>query len=156
MDGGEDVDEFFALFTSDPEYLAASGDLPIDPAKVDQYVADSTRPGECRLAIRLRDSGRLVATATFLLPNPRDGHAWLGLVLVHRELQAHGFATELVIPIAQRLVAAGWPEIRGSVTQTNPDALQFWVNLGCSVIDERRDMDGRMCWILRMPLTQTV
>ncbi|WP_353943897.1 GNAT family N-acetyltransferase [Streptomyces sp. HUAS MG91] len=154
--------ELTALYASNREFFALSGDFPDPDAITAEQVAatlaeEQAAPGA--EALLARDAGgRLVAVALTLArhPDPADPDPWIGLLLVdaRRHRSGHGRGTALAVE--ERFRRAGRTAVRLAVLDNNPAGLAFWTALGYEEIARRRDRRlGRPCRVLRKPLAPT-
>ncbi|MEV5428362.1 GNAT family N-acetyltransferase [Streptomyces sp. NPDC052701] len=150
--------ELTALYASNREYHALSGDFPdpgdVRPEQVAAVLADEAAvPGaEVLLAY---DRGRLTGIAITLArhPDPADPDPWIGLLMIDAGLHGQGHGRRLASLVEDRFRRAGRTAVRLAVLTDNPGALAFWTALGYEVIDHREDRRlGRPCAVLRKPL----
>ncbi|WP_030569195.1 GNAT family N-acetyltransferase [Streptomyces aureocirculatus] len=150
--------ELTALYASNHEFFALSGDFPdandIRAEQVATALADElAQPGaEVLLG---RSEGRLVGVVVTLArhPDPADPDPWIGLLLVDAQVHRTGIGKELAAVIEQRFRAAGHHGVRLAVLDNNPKGLAFWTALGYELVDHREDTQlGRPCAVLRKPL----
>ncbi|MEV7190776.1 GNAT family N-acetyltransferase [Streptomyces sp. NPDC093510] len=155
---GHVLTEVTALYASNREFFALSGDFPDpDDIRVEQVakaLADELAlPGADVLLARSR--GRLVGIALTLdqHPDPTDPDPWIGLLMVDAGVQRTGLGRELVALVEERFRSAGRDAARLAVLENNPKALRFWTALGYLVIGHREDRARhRPCAVLRKRL----
>ncbi|MET9506224.1 bifunctional GNAT family N-acetyltransferase/NUDIX hydrolase [Streptomyces sp. NPDC006622] len=147
--------ELTALYASDREFQALSGDFPdpddIRPEQVARALAEELAdPGaEVLLA---RGGGRLVGVVVTLArhPDPDDPDPWIGLLLVDAAVQGQGYGRRIAEAVEDRFRAAGRGGVRLAVLDANRRGLAFWTALGYEVIGHRADLRlGRPCAVLR-------
>lgn len=150
--------ELTALYASNHEFFALSGDFPdahhISTEQVATALADElSQPGaEVLLG---RSEGRLIGVVVTLdhHPDPADPDPWIGLLLVDARVQRTGLGRRLATATENRFRTAGRTAVRLAVLDNNPKALAFWTTLGYELLDHREDTQlGRPCAVLRKPL----
>ncbi|QKW08274.1 GNAT family N-acetyltransferase [Streptomyces sp. NA04227] len=156
---GELLTELTALYASNSEFFALSGDFPdpdrITPDQLATALADElARPGAG--ALLARSAGRLVAFALTLDTHPEpadDPDPWIGLLLVHGREQRAGYGRHLATWTENHYRATGRTGLRLAVLDNNPAALAFWTALDYRVLGHRADRaHGRPCTVLRKEL----
>lgn len=155
---GHVLTEVTALYASNREFFALSGDFPDpDDIRVEQVakaLADElAHPGADVLLARSR--GRLVGIALTLdrHPDPTDPDPWIGLLMIDASAHRTGLGRELATLVEDRFRSAGRDAVRLAVLENNPKALRFWTALGYLVIGHREDRAlHRPCAVLRKRL----
>lgn len=147
--------ELTALYASNHEFYALSGDFPdphdIRPEQVAAALADELANPDVDVLLA-RSAGQLVAVAITLAhhPDPADPDPWIGLLLVDAEQQSKGHGRQLATHIEDRFREAGRDAVRLAALDNNPGALAFWTAIGYETIGHRKDRQrGRPCTILR-------
>ncbi|MFC8512999.1 GNAT family N-acetyltransferase [Streptomyces sp. NPDC057257] len=155
---GELLTELTALYASNHEFHAISGDFPdpydIRPEQVAAALADEFVNPDAEVLLA-RSEGRVVGIAITLArhPDPADPDPWIGLLMVDAGAHGQGFGRRLAEAVEERFRAAGRGAVRLAVLDNNPKGLAFWTALGYEVIDHRRDRGlGRPCSVLRKEL----
>ncbi|MFF3909454.1 GNAT family N-acetyltransferase [Streptomyces sp. NPDC001848] len=155
---GELLTELTALYASNREFHALSGDFPdpddIRPEQVAAALADELAHPDVEVLLA-RSFGRLVGMAITLAhhPDPADPDPWIGLLMVDAVLHRQGHGRQLAALVEDRLRTAGRTAVRLAVLENNPAGLAFWTALGYEVIGRRPDRDrGRPCAVLRKAL----
>jgi GNAT superfamily N-acetyltransferase len=155
---GELLTELTALYASNHEFYALSGDFPdpddIRPEQVATALADEFVNPDVEVLLA-RSAGRLVGMAITLAhhPDPADPDPWIGLLLVDASEQRKGYGRELATHVEERFHKAGRHAVRLAALDNNPKALAFWTALGYEVIGHRKDRQlGRPCAVLRKVL----
>jgi RimJ/RimL family protein N-acetyltransferase/protein associated with RNAse G/E len=141
-----DTAEFLPIFNSNPEFVAAAegGKQAYTAEEIARYLHQEWRRENSHcLAIRRRDTGELIGTAALLVPNPDDGHAWLGLLILARRWQRSGLGAEALAAIERRLAADLWSELRLNVLTVNEHAYRFWLRQGYRVRERTHDQNRR-------------
>ncbi|MFI9152996.1 GNAT family N-acetyltransferase [Streptomyces sp. NPDC053367] len=151
--------ELTALYASQHEFFALSGDFPdpddIRPEQVAAALAAELAHPDAEVLLA-RSQGRLVGIAVTLAhhPDPADPDPWIGLLMVDAAVRRQGHGRRLAALVEDRFRAAGRDAVRLAVLENNPTALAFWTALGHEVIDRRADRErGRPCAVLRKPLS---
>ncbi|WP_327396214.1 GNAT family N-acetyltransferase [Streptomyces phaeochromogenes] len=147
--------ELTALYASNHEFYALSGDFPdphdIRPEQVAAALADELANPDVDVLLA-RSAGQLVAVAITLArhPDPADPDPWIGLLLVAAEEQGKGHGRQLATHIEDRFREAGRDAVRLAALDNNPEALAFWTTIGYETIGHRKDRQrGRPCAVLR-------
>lgn len=150
--------DLLTVFNSNPDYLEATRGEALsafDLPEVKTFVQTATSHAYDRcLVIRLRETGRLVGATVIVAPHTGQLYPWLGLLILDHAWQGQGLGAEAVRAIEAYLAGEGWPEVDLCVLETTPRARQFWERQGYTVYGERRDREGRGCWLLRKLLGQ--
>jgi 8-oxo-dGTP pyrophosphatase MutT (NUDIX family)/ribosomal protein S18 acetylase RimI-like enzyme len=155
---GELLTELAALYASNREFHALSGDFPdpddIRPEQVATALADELAEPDVEVLLA-RSAGRLVGVVITLgrHPDPDDSDPWIGLLMVDAGIQRQGYGRQLVSLVESRFREGGRSAVRLAVLDNNPKGLAFWTALGYDVIGQRRDRQrGRPCSVLRKSL----
>ncbi|WP_159667052.1 GNAT family N-acetyltransferase [Streptomyces mexicanus] len=155
---GEVLTELTALYASNRDFPALSGDFPdpddIRPEQVATALAGELAQPDAEVLLA-RSEGRLVGVAVTLAhhPDPADPDPWIGLLMVDARRQRQGHGRRLVQLLEDRFRRAGRTAVRLAVLENNPKGLAFWTALGYEVIDHRADRaQGRPCAVLRKRL----
>ncbi|MER6124245.1 GNAT family N-acetyltransferase [Streptomyces sp. NPDC001795] len=150
--------ELTALYASNREFNALSGDFPdpdgITPQQVATELAGELVNPDVEVLLA-RSSGRLVGVAITLAhhPDPADPDPWIGLLMVDADMHRQGYGRQLVSLVEDRFRAAGRTAVRLAVLENNPRAFAFWTVLGYETITRRPDRQkGRPCAVLRKEL----
>ncbi|MEV0225761.1 GNAT family N-acetyltransferase [Streptomyces sp. NPDC050704] len=152
---GELLTELTALYASNRDFYALSGDFPdpddIRPEQVATALADEFVNPDVEVLLA-RSTGRLVGVAITLThhPDPTDPDPWIGLLLVDAAEQRQGYGRKLATAIEERFRSADRNAVRLAALDNNPKALAFWTALGYEIIGHRKDRQlGRPCAVLR-------
>ncbi|MER7839407.1 GNAT family N-acetyltransferase [Streptomyces sp. NPDC096040] len=152
--------ELTALYASDREFQALSGDFPdpddIRPEQVAGALADELVNPDVEVLLA-RAEGLLVGVVITLgrHPDPADPDPWIGLLLVDAGARARGYGRRIAEGVEERFRAAGRDALRLAVLENNPKGLAFWTALGYEVIGHRPDRRlGRPCAVLRKELSK--
>jgi ribosomal protein S18 acetylase RimI-like enzyme len=143
-------DDLYDVYATNEDYWRYSGDL--DPDNLDQLavtaaLADLAEEEEALVA---RDGkGRIVGYVRVLSRHSKDGHPWIGLLLVHGSYRRQGYGRAIVSAVEQRLRGTGADAVRLGVLANNLAAQRFWARLGYLQIDLRPDLaKGRATMVL--------
>jgi GNAT superfamily N-acetyltransferase len=155
---GELLTELTALYASNREFHALSGDFPdpddIRPEQVATALADEFVNPDVEVLLA-RSEGLLTGIAITLAhhPDPSDPDPWIGLMMVDASLQGQGFGRRLARLVEDRFRTTGRNAVRIAVLDNNPKGLAFWTALNYQPIDRRTDLQlGRPCTVLRKEL----
>ncbi|MER6979888.1 GNAT family N-acetyltransferase [Streptomyces carpinensis] len=155
---GELLTELTALYASNRDFHALSGDFPdpddIRPEQVATALAGELVNPDVEVLLA-RSEGALVGIAITLAhhPDPADPDPWIGLLMVDAGAQRQGRGRRLATLVEDRFRTAGRTAVRLAVLENNPRALAFWTALGYEVVDHRRDLQlHRLCAVLRKEL----
>jgi GNAT superfamily N-acetyltransferase len=150
--------ELTALYASDHEFQALSGDFPdpddIRPEQVAAALAEELANPDVEVLLA-RSEGRLVGVAITLgrHPDPADPDPWIGLLMVDAGVHRQGYGRRIAEQVEERFRSAGRTAVRLAVLEANPKGLAFWTALGYEVIGHRADLQlGRPCAVLRKRL----
>ena len=132
-----DLPALLPVYNSNPFFLKLSeGKAAVT---LDDLVRDHDQHGEQEGAhhvlLRLREGGGVIGVVQVLEENPRDGRAWLGLAVIHRDHQHRGLAREAVDAIAAWLRENGRDELRLGVLGKNARVVPAWAALGFRALD---------------------
>ena len=136
----DDLGELFAIHAGHPEYAAltegsegVSGHFDREMLERDWHLG-TLDPARHQLIGRLED-GRAAVWLDLLAENPNDGHPWIGLLMVERDLQRGGLGREAA-HAAEGLLGGG-AAVRAGVIPANDGALAFWQRLGYAEVERR-------------------
>jgi ADP-ribose pyrophosphatase YjhB (NUDIX family)/GNAT superfamily N-acetyltransferase len=153
--------ELTALYTSNHEFHALSGDFPephdIRPEQVAAALAEEAAPEGAQVLLA-RSAGKLVGVAITLdrHPDPADPDPWIGLLMIDAAEHGQGHGRRITEQIEERFRAEGRTGLRLAVLDANPKGLAFWTALGYQVIGHRPDLQhGHPCAVLRKPLPRS-
>lgn len=131
-----DLPALLPVYNSNPFFLKLSEgktELTLDDLATD-LAEDAGREGAHHCLLRARD-GTVVGVVKILEEDPRDGRAWLGLLVVHAEWQRQGLAREVMEAISRWLRDNGRHELRLGVLSKNARVVPAWVALGFRGLD---------------------
>ncbi|WP_055586544.1 GNAT family N-acetyltransferase [Streptacidiphilus griseoplanus] len=151
--------ELTGLYAGNAAYHRLSGEFgprpeAVPPGQVAAALREETAmPGAEVLLARPEPDGPLAGLAALLAEHPRDGHPWIGLLMVTAALHRTGYGRALAHAVEDRLRCRGRSTVRLAVLENNPAAAAFWTALGYREIDRRRDRQaGRPCVVLEKDL----
>ena len=133
------------MFESNPDYLewTEGGEYGIDVLRQDWEAARST-VGREMLAIREREGNAIVGVIDYLEFNDRDGHPWIGLVMVRADRQRDGIAGEAMERVCDHVNLSWASPVRIGVIDHNRAGLGLAVSLGFQPYGEtEQDFAGR-------------
>jgi RimJ/RimL family protein N-acetyltransferase len=90
----------------------------------------TTTAGREMLAIRHREEGVIVGVIEYLELNDRDGHPWIGLIMVHADRQREGIAGEAMERVCDHVNLSWASPVRIGVLEQNRAGLGLAVSLG--------------------------
>jgi RimJ/RimL family protein N-acetyltransferase len=119
------------VFLGNPEYLewTEGGDYDLGMLQRDWEVA-RVDPQRHMLALRERATGELVGVIEYLDHNERDGHPWIGLIMVASARQREGFAAEAMGAVADQIHMNWASPLRLAVIDQNTAGMQLALALG--------------------------
>ncbi|MFG3257139.1 GNAT family N-acetyltransferase [Streptomyces sp. NPDC048172] len=153
---GEEIAGVVALYASNPAYGRASGEYDPEDVRADRIEAELREDAaaeECEILLARDTEDRVVGIVSLLHKHPRNGHPWIGLLMVHGAHGRQGNGRALAALVEDRYRAAGRSGIGLAVLENNPSALAFWTALGWKEVDRRPDVQyGRPCVVLHKAL----
>jgi len=119
------------VFESNPTYLewTEGADYGIELLRQDWQNA-SQATGRHMLAIRDRETGELAGVIEYLENNDRDGHPWIGLIMVHADRKREGIAGEAMLAVCSHVNLNWASPVRIGVIEHNRAGLALAVSLG--------------------------
>jgi RimJ/RimL family protein N-acetyltransferase len=119
------------VFLSNPEYLGwtEGGDYDLETLQRDWHVTELD-PQRHMLALRESASGALIGVLEYLEHNERDGHPWIGLVMVSADRQREGFAAEALTALADQIHLNWASPLRLAVIAQNEAGMRLALALG--------------------------
>ncbi len=103
----------------------------------------SSTAGREMLAIRDREARAIVGVIDYLEFNERDGHPWIGLLMVHADRQREGIAGEAMLRICEHVNLSWASPVRIGVIDHNRAGLGLAVSLGFQPYGEaEEDLGG--------------
>jgi RimJ/RimL family protein N-acetyltransferase len=119
------------VFLSNPEYLGWAEGGEYDRDKLEQdWKSAASEPGRHMLALRESRTGELIGVIEYLEHNERDGHPWVGLIMVHSSRQRQGFAAEAMRAVADQIHMNWASPLRLAVISENEAGMRLALALG--------------------------
>lgn len=142
-----DFAELLLVYNSNPdymEYVYGKREVSIQSVQADHEenlgFADSYQ-----FCLREASSRAIVGIAQFILCNPRDGHPWLGLLMLHSGEQKKGYAQEFLDHLTGWYQENGYSSLHLGVLEKNRHVVPFYEKCGFRVYEERdSDKLGRV------------
>lgn len=142
-----EFDELLALYNSNPDYMeCAFGKRTVTREAVEMDHADNLAFDYAySLTMRTHAHRELVGIAQFILRNPRDGHPWLGLIMLHKNHQGKGYAREFLDTLIGWYRENGYASLHLGVLAGNQAVVPFYESYGFRLYEERiTDKLGRV------------
>jgi RimJ/RimL family protein N-acetyltransferase len=119
------------VFLSNPQYLewTEGGAYDLETLRADWQTARAAR-GRHMLALRDRESDEVVGVLEYLEVNDRDGHPWIGLIMVDAARQREGLAGEALAAVCDQVNLNWASPVRLAVIDENRAGLGLAVSLG--------------------------
>lgn len=127
-----DLQDVHRVFASNPDFLQSREEMaPYDLESVTRYWEVATLdPGRHVLVVVHKNTGIVIGVMDFVDQSPADGKPWIGLVMIHRGHQRHGFGTEAVHAVAGFVGSQGHRGVRMAVIEDNETGLAFARHVG--------------------------
>ena len=93
-------------------------------------------PGRHVVGLFDREDGEAFGVLDWLEENPSDGMPWVGLVMIRRDRQREGLASEALAALAESLRGRGAPAVRAGMIQRNAAACALARKLGLEPVSE--------------------
>ena len=117
------------IINSDPYFnLISKGKNRMTKEEVLYEIAESNEIGAERYL--LRDGNKYIGIVEYLMRNPNDGYAWLGLLLIKKEYQAKGFGLKALTMFYDIMKSRDVDIFRIGVIKENDPAHSFWKSQG--------------------------
>lgn len=135
----DDFPELLDLYNSNPDYMeCAYGKRVVTLDTVQRDDEDNRKfAGSYNLCIRHARTRRLIGIAQFILQNPRDGHPWLGLIMLHANSQGKGYAKEFLDTLIAWYQENGYSSLHLAVLEKNRKVVPFYEKYGFRFYEER-------------------
>lgn len=120
------------MFASNPDFLQLREEMaPYDLESVTRYwEAAALDPGRHVLLVAQKNTGIAIGVLDFVDQSPADGKPWIGLVMIDRDHQRHGFGTEAVRAVAGLVGSQGHRSVRMAVIEESETGLAFAGHVG--------------------------
>ena len=127
----QDLPAVLEIFLSNPRYLAwtEGGEYDLERLQLDWHVAEQ-EPARHMLGLREKETGVLLGSLEYLELNERDGHPWIGLIIVGGSRQREGFAAEAMSAVMERLFLGWATPVRLGVIADNDPGMRLALSLG--------------------------
>lgn len=126
-----DVSHVLALCSENPEYFQHCPPSPSrDTIRDDMSALPPGKKANDKYFIGLFESGSLVAVMDLIDRYPDNETAFIGLLMVAKDLQGHGVGTFIVNALTEALKAKHYKRIRLGYIKTNQSAQRFWFKQG--------------------------
>lgn len=126
-----DVPDILALYSGNPEYFRHCPPSPsIETIQDDMSALPPGKKANDKYFIGLFEGSSLVAVMDLIDRYPDDETAFIGLLMVAKDLQGQGVGTFIVKALSEALKAKHYKRIRLGYIKTNRSAQRFWLKQG--------------------------
>lgn len=134
-----DFAELLHVYNSNPDYMEYTyGQRTVTIEIVEQDLADNLAfAGSYNYCLRETSSHSLIGIAQFILNNPRDGHPWLGLIMIDSRSQGKGYAREFLDCLIAWYRENGYTSLHLAVLEKNQAVVPFYEAYGFATYEER-------------------
>ncbi|MED1784870.1 GNAT family N-acetyltransferase [Brevibacillus fortis] len=134
-----DFPELLTVYNSNPDYMEfAFGQRVVTLQTVADDHQDNLKFADSySFSIREVHGTEIIGIAQFILCNPRDGHPWLGLIMLHSEYQSHGYAKEFLDTLLSWYQENGYTSLHLAVLEKNKRVIPFYEKYGFVAYEER-------------------
>ncbi|QRG68053.1 GNAT family N-acetyltransferase [Brevibacillus choshinensis] len=134
-----DFPELLDVYNSNPAYMEyAYGQRAVSLDAVAQDHADNLAlEGSYSYCLRESSSDSLIGIAQFILKNPRDGHPWLGLIMIDSRAHGRGYAKEFLDCLIAWYRENGYASLHLGVLEKNQAVVPFYEKVGFAAYEER-------------------
>ncbi|EJL23798.1 GNAT family N-acetyltransferase [Brevibacillus sp. BC25] len=142
-----DFPELLAVYNSNPDYMEfAFGQRVVTLQTVaDDHQDNLAFADSYSFSIREVHGAEIIGIAQFILRNPRDGHPWLGLIMLHSAYQSHGYAREFLDTLIAWYRENGYTSLHLAVLEKNSRVVPFYEKYGFVLYEEREtEKHGRV------------
>ncbi|MED1795601.1 GNAT family N-acetyltransferase [Brevibacillus nitrificans] len=134
-----DFPALLAVYNSNPDFMEYSfGQRTVSMEAVahdhEENLAFADSYSYC---LREASSDSLIGIAQFILKNPRDGHPWLGLIMIDSRAQGRGYAKEFLDCLTAWYRENGYHSLHLAVLEKNQAVLPFYEAYGFTTYVER-------------------
>jgi GNAT superfamily N-acetyltransferase len=117
------------IINSNPEFnFISHGKTEFSDDDILQEYLNCQKSGAERYLIKSEDE--YFGIIEFLMSNPHDRKPWLGLLVIHHELQGKGYGRKAIQIFEAMLKARGAAEVRLLVVADYKEAVSFWGKIG--------------------------
>ncbi|MET3292722.1 GNAT family N-acetyltransferase [Brevibacillus fluminis] len=127
-----DFPALLKIYNSNPDFMEmseGSRTVTIETVEKDDLETRSLPFSHC-IGIWEQAGDRLVGLMHFTLQNPSDKNPWLGLLMIHREKQQHGFAREALSVLHDWLRENEHTTLHLAVLEQNQRVVPFYQSCG--------------------------
>ncbi|MFD2369528.1 GNAT family N-acetyltransferase [Brevibacillus sp. GCM10020057] len=127
------------VYNSNPDYMEyAYGQRSVSIDTICQDHAENAGFADSySYCLRTASSHPPIGIAQFILRNPRDGHPWLGLLMIARHAQGNGYAKEFLDCLIHWYRENGYTSLHLGVLEKNKAVVPFYESCGFAVYEER-------------------
>lgn len=149
----EHIDDVMALMKSNEYFYSVT--QKHDVCRED-CIADLTAvpPGidlSKKTYVALYKDETCIAVLDFIEGFPRENIGYLGLFMLHKEVQGKGIGKVILSKLVEVSMEKGFEIIELACYETNQKGLAFWSRMGfCEVRRSEREVDGEMYTIISM------
>ncbi|WP_289141095.1 GNAT family N-acetyltransferase [uncultured Brevibacillus sp.] len=135
----ENFAELLSVYNSNPDYMEyAYGQRAVTLKEVEADHEENLGYADSfSYCLHEASSGYIVGVAQFILRNPRDGHPWLGLIMLHSDHQKKGYAKEFLDHLIHWYRDNGYSSLHLGVLEKNARVVPFYEKYGFQVYGER-------------------
>ncbi|MGG1660448.1 N-acetyltransferase family protein [Brevibacillus sp. NRS-1366] len=135
----KDFVELLLVYNSNPDYMEyANGQRQVTIQTVlEDHEENLSFADSYAFCLREATGGAIVGIAQFILCNPRDGHPWLGLIMLHSRYQKKGYAKEFLDHLIRWYQENGYHCLHLGVLAKNQRVVPFYEKYGFRVYEER-------------------
>ena len=154
----DDFPELLDVYNSNPDYMEwAYGKRVVTLETVKQDHDDNLALDDSySVSIRDADTRSLIGISQFILRNPRDGHPWLGLIMLHANSQGKGYATEFLDTLISWYAENGYSSLHLAVLEKNRKVMPFYEKYGFRFYEERMTEAYGRVFCMQYPIAGTL
>lgn len=135
------------VYNSNPDFMEYSFGQRTVPVEVvaQDHAENLTFADSYSYCLREASSHSLIGIAQFILKNPRDGHPWLGLIMIDSRAQGRGYAKEFLDCLIAWYRENGYTSLHLAVLEKNQAVVPLYEAYGFATYEERvSDKLGRV------------
>lgn len=126
-----DIPDILELYSGNPEYFRHCPPGPSrDTVRDDMSALPPGKKANDKYFIGIFDGDSLAAVMDLIDRYPDDEIAFIGLLMVAKDLQGHGVGTFIVNALSEALKAKHYKRMRLGCIKTNRSAQRFWLKQG--------------------------
>ena len=130
--GPDNYADAWDVYATNHDFFMLTGDKPASKegilASLHQVPNGFDLSGKC--FVMLKQNGRVVAVTDLFAGYPTGDCLWLGLLLIHGDMQGRSVGSTIVKGIIDAGHTCGFTSIKLGVIDANAKAAQFWQSLG--------------------------